>query len=61
MTARRRNQVTCRCDAYPFPHNQGRGRCPGPQPETRIGWAAFREDTRRSMRLFARLEMEDAR
>ena len=23
----KRNQITCRCPAYPFPHRQGGGRC----------------------------------
>lgn len=59
----RRRQVTCTCDAYPFPHRQGGGGrcCADEHKPARRGWAAFRDDTRRSMRLFGRLEMENAR
>lgn len=26
---RKRNQVTCKCDAYPFPHREYGGKCNG--------------------------------
>lgn len=31
MNKMKKNQITCRCDAYPFPHRQGGGDCEMPE------------------------------